>query len=152
MPKKPKGYKGPGQPTPKDVKLLKQVKAVLESNSLTDAYLKTHPNSSRESAKANAYRIITPELMEELRRVLALDKVAHTTRETIEKILYLVIAKWTKGDERTGDMIRALELLSKLVPDFKDRHQMEDISQLSEKDIDIKLKQLGVNPDRVNLN
>jgi len=49
-------------------------------------------------------------------------------------------------------MIRALELLSKLVPDFKDRHQMEDISQLSEKDIDIKLKQLGVNPDRVNLN
>lgn len=129
------------------LKLYENIKAILESNTLREAYLKTHPKSSFKSAGSNAFRMITPELFQELKRLLELEKIAETSRETIEKLIFIVFARWANREERTSDMLTALNILTKLIPDFKERFGIEDISQLSEQEIDERLKRFNVKPD-----
>ncbi len=150
----PKGYGKAGRPSKKQTKELtkrirdiKFAKAILESNNLTDAYLKTHPKSSKKNASINVYRIITPEVVEELRRVLDLEKLAETNKATLEKILHIIMAKWLQKDEKTADVLRAIEILTKLVPEFKERIGVEDLSTLPESEIDGRLRRLGIDPN-----
>jgi len=156
---KPKGYGKSGRPSKKDkqklgkkIKDIKFAKALIESNSLTDAYLKTHPKSSKKSASINVYRVLKPEVIETLKELLQLEKIAVTNREMIEKILQIVIAKWVSKEERTNDMLKAIDILTKLVPEFKERIGVEDLSQLPETEVNARLKLLGVDPDNVGLN
>lgn len=144
MPKQPEGYGKRGKPTSKDINTLKDAKAILESNNMIDAYMKRHPKSSRFSARCNANRMITPEVMEKVRQLLQLDKLGETTKDLLEKVLHMVIARWLNGEERTGDMLTAIGYLSKLVPDFKDRQLIEDLSKKSPAEIDDELRKLGV--------
>ncbi len=141
MPKKPEGYGKPGKPTTKDVNTLKDAKAILESNTMVDAYLKRHPKSSRYSAKCNAGRMITPEVMKKVRELLQLDKLGETSKDLLEKVLQMVIARWLNGEEKTSDMLAAIGILTKLVPDFKDRQVLEDLSKKSPEEIDKELKE-----------
>ena len=145
-PEKPKGRQT-DQTRGQQVKTLKNLLAILSNPTLEQAYKSTHPNCTDKSAREAAGRMITPELIEELRAALAIDPKIKTTRVTLERFLYLILGKYIKGEERTSDALRAVELLSKLVPDFKDRIGVEDLSSLPESELDARLRRLGVNPD-----
>ena len=159
MSNKPQGYNSRGRPSKgqkreltKKIKDIKFAKAILESNNLTEAYLKTHPGSTPDSAARNVYRTINPELIKLLKEVAQLEQLAETNRSLIEKILHIVLAKWLNKEERTPDMLQAINILTKLIPEFKERIGIEDLSSLPEDEIDNRLKRLGVNPNDVALN
>jgi len=154
-----KGYNKKGRPSKgqkreltKKIKDIKFAKAIMESHTLSEAYMKTHPGSTQDSASRNVYRTLNPELIQLLKEVSQLDRIAETNKETLEKILHIVIAKWLSGTERTTDMLKAIDTLTKLVPEFKERIGVEDLSTLPETEIDIRLKRLGVDPGNVSLN
>jgi hypothetical protein len=143
-----RGYgKGRGKPSSKDVKNLKAAKALLESSTLMEAYKKLHPKSSDKSANMNGYRMINEQVIEEVRRVLALEKAATATRENLEKLLFMVVSQWVRGTERTENMLNAIKLLTQLVPDFKERFSTESLPQ-NEDEINKELKRFGFDPTK----
>jgi len=67
-------------------------------------------------------------------------------------VLFLAISKWMAGGEKTSDMIAAVRELTKLVPEFKDKLQVEDISTASEEELDRKLRGFRVDPNIIQSN
>ena len=143
----PRGYAKRGTKKYRQIKDLKAAKAILESNSLQEAYSKLHPNSTPYSSNKNAFRLVTPEVIENVRRILQLEKAGVATRENIEKLLFIVVAQYFQGDVKPADFLRSLELLSQLVPDFKQRLGVEDLTQLKPEELYARLRRYGVNPD-----
>jgi hypothetical protein len=129
-------------------KARKQAKAIVDSNSLTDAYKKTHPKSSDESARKNAWRMFNEEVEAEIDRMLKLTKGWEVTKDGITKIIKMVVARYYAGKESGANALRAIELASKLIPEFVDRKAIQDYSKMSEDQIDneltSKLRELGL--------
>lgn len=141
MPKKPKGYGKRGRPTAKQVRNLRFAKALLEAPTVKEAYKMTHPNcKSEDSASVQSHRMITPEVVEEMRRILQTEQIAPINKENLVKLFMLVITGWQQGTEKTSDMLRAMEALKELVPDFKDR---KEITTLSESELDQEINRLA---------
>lgn len=138
----PSGTPKRGRPAYEKIKALKAAKALLESNSAGEAYMKLHPDSTKESAQGNAYRMITPEVLAEVRRVLDLEKIGVASRENLEKLLVAVVAGWLQGKERTADYLTAIKLLKDLIVGM-------DIPT-SEEELNDRLRKLGVNPDEAS--
>jgi hypothetical protein len=126
----------------KEAQNLQVVKALMESRTPGEAYQKLHPNCTAESAAKNAKRMLTPEVMDEFKQLLAIDKLTIVNRENLEKMLMLVLVGWTQGKEKTQDYLKALDILTKLSPDFAQKYE-----NLSDDDVTKKLKELGWNPN-----
>lgn len=151
MPKKTKGFGKKGRPTKKDVQNLKTAQALLSSNSIAEAYVKTHGEASRESAKKNAHRMLNEDVLRIVKELLQLEKIAETNKENLEKMLHLVVARYIEGDESGAVYVAALKLLSQLVPDFKERYEVDEIDKKSEAEIDKELKdRYGIDPTKFN--
>lgn len=121
----------------KKLKLQKTVNAIVEAKTLTEAYLRTHPESTVESAKKNQYRLLkNPQIQEELNKVLGNTKPIEVTRDRLVAILGTVISRWHQGLEKTSDLLRTVELLSNLVPDFADKKEIHEYKHLSEEELD----------------
>lgn len=129
----------------REVRNLQKAKAVLESRTLPDAYLKLNPKSSIKSAHTNCYRLLTPEVMDKVRTIMHVDSLGETGKVMLEKVLQMVIARWLAGEESTKDMLSAVAILSRLVPDFKDRQVLEDLSRKKPEELDEEIKRL-LNP------
>lgn len=122
---------------------LEQVKALLESKTTTEAYMKTHPNSTKESAYKNQWKMWNnPDLVVEFKKALDMSRPMEVTRENLEKLFMMVVVSWISGKERTSDYIKALEILSKLVPDFVDRKQISEYERMTPEDLDKEIKRL----------
>jgi len=152
MPKKPKGYGKSGRPKPKDIKNLKIAKDIIQGKELSDIYLKAHPLSSEASAKKNSHRLVTEEVMDLVKNLLQADKAAETTRANLEKMLHVVVARYLNKEEHGAVYVAAIKLLSQLVPDFKDRHEVDNVDTKSEKEIDEDLKKYGFDPEKFGRN
>ena len=125
------------------------VKAILESKTQAEAYQKLHPECKPENAMKNSHRLMKNEdIVNELNRVLDMSKALSIDKELIVKIHSMIIMKWMRGEEKTADVIRVLENLQKLVPDFVDRKTISDYSKLSDSELDnelqSRLRELGV--------
>ena len=127
------------------MKAKEQVKAILESNTLTDAYLKTHPNSTYKSAVKNGYRMLrNKDVVKSLEEIFDLQEPMAVTRDNMVKVFQTVVARWQRGMEKTQDMLRAAENLSKLVPEFVNRQEIDSYHTMQEpelrQELDRKLK------------
>lgn len=142
-----------GRPKKKDVKDMLMAKDIIE-HGIEGAYQKNHPNSKPHSTVSNAHRVLTKEVKEYVRELLAMDKIAEVNKENLVKFYQLMIAMFLKGDKRVkaSDYRGAIDSLAKLVPDFKDRREIEDLSNKSEGEIDEELKKFGVNPEQLRFN
>jgi hypothetical protein len=138
LPKKPRRKRH----SSREAKNLQVVKALLSSKSPAEAYMKMHPNCTPTSAQKNAKRMLTPEVMEEFRRVLAIDKLAIVNRDNLEKMLMLVVVGWTQGKEKTQDYLRAVEILTRLDPDFSKKVDLKDEAAINKR-----LEELGYKPN-----
>ena len=123
-PRKRKGYRKAGRPTMKDVRNLKNAKALLESATAKEAYKMTHPKCNDSSATQQAHRMITPEVLEIMRGLITMDQPLAIDKETMTKLFMLVVARWMQGNEKTTDFLRALESLKQLAPEFVDRKEI----------------------------
>lgn len=122
---------------------LEQVKALLESKTVTEAYMKTHPRSSRASAEKNQWTMWNnPDLVTEFKKALDMERPMTVNKENLEKLLMMVVVGWTHGKERTTDFVKVIELLSKLVPDFVDRKQVSEYERMSSEDLEKEIKRL----------
>lgn len=135
------------KPSYKDVKTLKSVVAILKHPTLAAAYKELHPHGN--SRVSNGQRILTPEVFDEIKKLLQMESLISANKDILEKVLFMVVARWMKKEEKTTDMISAVKELTKLVPEFKDRLQVEDISKADEKELDRKLREFGYDPNRL---
>ena len=137
-------------------------KAILDSNSLAEAYKKTHPKSSDASAKKNSGRLLKMEHIDgELERRLKDGKKFEVTKDNLVKILHnlmdIFYTEFSTGvalKDRTvkaSDMIRMVEALSQLVPEFVSRTEIQAYSHMSDKELDESLK-MKMDMYRKNLN
>ena len=116
-------------------------KAIMESGTLKEAYAKTHPKASPHSARCNAHRMLeNAEVLKEYETMFQTAMPTDVTKEKIVKLFYLVVVRWHKGEEKTENMLRACENLSKLVPEFIDRHEVSAYKNMSEDDLNRELK------------
>lgn len=115
----------------------KSVKAIVQSKNLTQAYQKIHPDTSVKSAKKNQHRLLKdPRICEELERVLDMSKPLSITKDNLVKVLGTVIALWQRGQERTENMLRTVEILAKLVPDFASKSEIHSYQHMSDEELD----------------
>ena len=119
----------------------KFAKAIQETHNMTEAYLKTHPNSSKLAAGKNAHRMLKPEVIVELDKILKAAQSFEVTRDSLIKILGEVIKGWYEGTERTENLIRVCELLSKIVPEFVNRHEVEAYQNMDKPELYKELKE-----------
>lgn len=129
-----------------EIKRLKKLQAIIKHPTLTEAYMEINPKSSPKSARTNSSKLLTPEIFEDVKRLLSMGDAIKANKDVLEKVLFMVVARWMKEDEKTGDMIAAVRELTKLVPEFKDKIQTEDISSASEQELDRKLRSFGYDP------
>ena len=112
-----------------------QVKAIMDSKTLTDAYMKTH-NCTRETARKNAGNMLkNPAIAAELEKQMNLIKPIEVNKNNIIRMLTMVVQNWQQGEEKTTDFLRAIELLSRLVPEFSDKHTIETYQNMSEDEL-----------------
>lgn len=135
-----------GKLTRKDIKL--QVKAIMESKSLTEAYKKTH-NCSDATANAHASDMLKrPEVVAELEKQLEAMRPVEVNKNNLIKLLTMVVSNWQSGKERTSDFLKAIELLSRLVPEFSDKRDINIYQNMTDEQLDqeikTKFKQLGM--------
>jgi phage terminase small subunit len=128
-----------------------QVKAIMESKTLQDAYLKTH-NCTEETANKNAYKMLkNPEIVAELEKQLAEMKTIDINKQTLIKLYQSILIGWQAQDPRVkaSDVIRVFENLQKLVPEFVDRHSITEYEKMTgdqlDKELSEKLRSFGVN-------
>lgn len=142
-----------GRPKKKEVKDLLMAKDIIE-HGIEGAYQKHHPDSKPSSTVANSHRVLTKEVKELVRELLAVEQIAEVNKENLIKFYQLMIALFLKGDKRVkaSDYRGAIDSLSKLIPDFKDRQVVEELGNKSESEIDDELKKYGVNPNNLRLN
>lgn len=143
---------GSGKPGYQDLARLKKIKALMESETMKEAYLKLHPNVTDATAKVEGSQLLTPDIFAEIKKLMGLDAVVVADKAILEKVLFLVISRWMAKEEKTGDMIAAVRELTKLVPEFKDKLQIEDITKASEEELDRKLRGFGYDPNIVAAN
>ena len=137
-------------------------KAILESNTLAEAYKKTHPKSSDSSAKTNSGRLLKMEgIGDELERRLKDGKKFEVTKDRLVAILKdlmeIFYSEFTAGVElkertvKASDMIAMVTTMSKLVPEFVSRTEIQAYSHMSDKELDENLK-MKMEIYRKNLN
>lgn len=129
-------------------KVKEQVKAIMDSKSLTEAYMKTH-NCSQDTAKKHAYRMLrNPEILAELEKQMDAVRPIDVNKTNLVKMLTMVIQNWQEGVEKTADFLRAVEILSRLVPDFSEKKSIETYTNLDDKalndEITTRLKRMGL--------
>lgn len=123
----------PKKLTRKQVKL--QANAIMESDTLKEAYKKTH-NCSDNTASKHAWEMLrNPEIVAELEKQLATVKPLEINKVNLVKCLTLVIQSWQSGKEKTADFIRAVEILSRLVPEFSEKHSVEAYQSMTDEQI-----------------
>ncbi len=151
MPKPKKGYGKRGRPSKKDIENLKAAQAIMQSKNITDAYMKTHPKSTKESAGKNAHRLLNEDVFKMVKELLQLERIAATNRENLEKMLHVVIARYLRGEENGNVYVAAIKLLTQLVPEFKDRYEVEGLDSKDEAAIDKELRErYGIDPSKIN--
>lgn len=153
-PKKPKKpvirFKRRGRPTMRNWRDLKRAKSLIDNNlDIHKAYQEMNPDSKPASTKTNAYRLLTENVIENVRHLLALNVSTVVSRDTLVKMLHLVIARYTEGDETGANYVQAVRLLSQLVPEFGDRIKTVDETPASLDEVDKQLKALGVDLSQV---
>ena len=134
-------YNKRGRPHKQEVKAMLTAKGIID-HGVEGFYAITHPNSKPHSTKVNAKRMVTPEVIAYVDRLLHMEQLAETTRTNLEKFFYLVVARWLEGKEKTSDYLRALESLKQLVEDFKQTVQIDDISKKSHEELDKEINEL----------
>lgn len=144
---RPKTKDAPGYA---DLMRLKKIKALMENDTLKKAYKQLHPEAADRTAEYNGSRMLTPEIFDEIKRLMGFEKVVVADKEILEKVLFLVISRWMNREEKTADMIAAVRELTKLVPEFKDKLQIEDISTATEEELDRKLRSFGYDPNIIS--
>ncbi|MFI5405037.1 MAG: hypothetical protein ACHQ1D_00845 [Nitrososphaerales archaeon] len=138
----PTGKPKRGRPRYQQIKNLKIAKALLKTNTEKEAYIMVHGEGSEKSAANNSHRLLSHEVMEEVRRIIALEKIGIATRENIEKLIMPIITGYlTRTDDRikTSDYNAALKLLKELIVGL-------DIPK-TEEELNARLKALGWNPE-----
>jgi len=126
------------------------VKALAAGKTLTQTYALTHPNATLRSANKNCWRLWTEEVMDELDKLLKESQTIQVTKENMVKLIQVVVKKGLQGEAKWADYLKALDMLSKLVPEFSiSKHEIEMYSNLSDEDLDrelrTKLIKLGLN-------
>lgn len=151
MPKPKKGYGKRGRPSKKDIENLKAAQAIMQSKNITDAYMKTHPNSTKESAEGNAHRMLNEDVFNMVKELLQLERIAATNRENLEKMLHVVVARYLRGEENGNVYVAAIKLLTQLVPEFKERYEVDELDKKDEAAIDKELRErYGIDPSKIN--
>lgn len=132
-----------------------QVKAILECKTAVQAYKKTH-NCTDETAKKNAYLMFkNPDILNELEKQLNEMKTINVNKENIIKLYQSIILDYQRQKTdgymgiKTSDIIRVLENLQKLVPDFVDRQSVATYDHMTDEQLDKEIKErfknLGIN-------
>jgi len=121
----------------KQVKAIKNAKALLEHPHAKEAYKSLHPKCKKDrSAETQCHRMLTPETIQEMRNILQMDQISVINKDTLVKLFMLVVTRWTQGKEKTSDFLRALESLKQLAPEFVSRSLSGEIERMSESDLD----------------
>jgi hypothetical protein len=146
---KPEGFMTPKY---RELQKLRKIKALLTNPTLKSAYKEVFPNSKCQT-NYNA-NFLTGEVFREVKQLMELEisQTVAANKEILERVLFMVISRWMRQEERTGDMIAAVRELTKLVPEFKDKLQVEDITTASEEELDRKLRNFGYDPNRIPAN
>lgn len=139
-------------PCAKDLRNLKMIKAYMTEPTLKEAYMKVYPNASEATALCGGVQKLTPEIFESIKELMGISSCVKADKDMLEKVLFLVVSRWIDKHEKTADMIAAVRELTKLVPEFKDKLQVEDITKASEEEIDRKIRGLGYDPSIVSAN
>ena len=139
-----------GTPSYMEIKDMKKVQAILKHPTLSGAFREIYPNQKHMHNAHNM--MITPEVFDKLKELLSMDSAVRANKDILEKVLFVAIARWMSGKEKTTDMISAVRELTKLVPEFKDKLQVEDITTASEEELDRKLRGFGYDPNIVQSN
>ena len=132
----------------KELRDLKATKAVLTNPTLRAAYEEIHPGCSKKSSSKNMGRVLTPEVFANVKRLLNMESFVQANKDILEKVLFLMVSRWLSGQEKTSDAIQAIRELTKLVPEFSDKLQIEDLTKVSEEELDGKLRSLGFDPSK----
>lgn len=132
----------------KQLRKLKQIQAIYNNPTLKAAYKELHPNANDATAEVNGHKMLTADVFEGVKALLQSELPTKTNKDFIERVLIRVVAQWLAGGEKTADAISAVRELARLVPEFSDKLQIEDISKASESEIDEQLRtKFRINPN-----
>lgn len=132
-----------------------QVKAIMSCKTITEAYKQTH-NCTEETAEKNAYKMLkNPDILAELEKQLDEMKTININKDNIIKLYQSIILDYQNQKNsqyprvRASDVIRVLENLQKLVPEFVDRQTISTFDHMSNEQLDKEIKErfknLGIN-------
>ena len=127
------------------IKTILDANAIANSSTLKEAYMKRHPNSSEDSAAKNCGRMATPEVEEVLKNYLKTGKAIDVNKETIVKLCSHILEGYLTGQDqraKTADFLKATSMLKELVADFKQRHEVDDLTGKSEEELNSRLDNL----------
>lgn len=127
-----------------------QARAILDSKTLNEAYLKTHPDATYNSADKNAWKMLkNPQVVEELERLMDKVKPLEVNKANLIKLLTMIVQNWQDKKERTSDFLRAIEILARLVPEFNEKKSIDVYGHMSEEqlnnEISDRINKLGLN-------
>lgn len=125
----------------KRVKNLKVAHALIKYPTLYQAYQDVHPKASKQTAQHNAHKMINKEVLEEFRQAMQIEKLGEATKNNLQQIFYMVVARWTAGKESTKDMLDAAKQLTRLVKEFSDKVDVNHYPQ-DEKKLDEEINEL----------
>lgn len=128
---------------------MQTLKVILENGNIEDAYKalgKMQPGTKDTSVAKNAWRMITPQVIEEFRNLLALEMNIKVDKRLVDKILLMVIAQYFNGEISVRDLNTTLSLLQKGISDYKEHISVEDYTKLPESELDKRLTDLGFKP------
>lgn len=124
----------------------KQAAIVLAtSESAAEAYQKLHPDASPASVKANAWRLLAdPGIQAEVNKLVAANLGFQINKQTLVTLLSIIITGGLEGKESTKDMLEAIKVLTKLVPEFNEKADVSvTYERAPEAELDAEIKRLS---------
>ena len=77
-----------------------------------------------------------PMVLKELEKIIDAASPVTINKDRLVKLFNMVVQSWLNGEEKTSDFISAVKELTKLVPDFVDRKEVNSYQHLPEDDLD----------------
>lgn len=118
--------------------------ALATSKTAEEAYRKLHPEASDKSVRSNAWRLLAdPGIQDEVNKLVSKNLGFKVSKQTLVTLLSVIITNGLEGRESTSNMLEAIKVLARLVPEFNEKVDVNSFERLPETELDAEIKRLS---------
>ena len=126
------------------IKDIQKLTALATSESKQEAYLKLHPDCTPLSARTNATKYFKDVInIQDLSEIIAKFPSAKPITENILRCYWYIFSESMNSKIKKYDVaVAVLKEISKLCPDFSEKHQFNILSKMTPDELDLETKTL----------